>query len=154
MSSNEPEAWGLVLALLWFVFVVGVLNGDYTLVSSFRRLARGQYILLKIILIFHKTRHMNKSRGAKLFFFNENSTNVDNQPNLGIINLVFTFDHENQNFSPFNQMHPNLLWTSRAGTYCMLGQCRALFAVFAQQRERIHPPEINKYYSEQRSPII
>jgi hypothetical protein len=109
MSSNEPEAWGLVLALLWFVFAVGVLNGDYTLVSSFRRLARGQYILLKIILIFHKTRHMSKSRGAKLFFFNENSTNVDNQPNLGIINLVFTFDHENHNFLPFNQMHQNLL---------------------------------------------
>ena len=109
MSSNELEAWGLVLALLWFVFAVGVLNGDYTLVSSFRRLARGQYILLKIILIFHKTRHMSKSRGAKLFFFNENSTNIDNQPNLGIINLVFTFDHENHNFFPFNEMHQNLL---------------------------------------------
>jgi hypothetical protein len=79
---------GVVLALL-YVFVVGVLNGAYPLVSSIRRLARGQYNLFgeTFVNLFIKLLHKSKGRGA-IFNFLPNSPNFGDQTN-------FVFAHQN-----------------------------------------------------------
>jgi hypothetical protein len=92
--SPRLGLWGLVLALaLLCVFVVGVLNGAYPLVSSIRRLARGQYNFLakNFVNFFIKLCIKAKAEGPFLIFFK--FTKQANKPHFVICPQELNFYH-------------------------------------------------------------